>query len=176
MAGHKMKAKGMSRGGSPRPKPKKEASSGKMSKERMQKILDVMKNTSKGAISDAEFKELRRTIVGSGLEGGGLKNMKPQKKKYGGSMKAKGMAMGGKMKAKGMKAGGKMKAKGMAMGGKMKAKGMAMGGKMKAKGMAMGGKMKAKGMAMGGKMKAKGMAKARPAKMRAPSNKNSGLF
>ena len=110
MAGHKMKAKGLSRGGSPRPKPKKEASSGKMSKERMQKILDVMKNTSKGAISDAEFKELRRTLVGSGLEGGGLKNMKPLKKKYGGSMKAKGMAMGGKMKAKGMKAGGKMKA------------------------------------------------------------------
>lgn len=155
MAGHKMKAKGMSRGGSPRPKPKKDKGSGKMSKERMQKILDVMKTTSKGSISDAELKELRRAIVGSGLEGGGLKNtMKPQKKKYGGSMKAKGMAMGGKMKAKGM----------------------AMGGKMKAKGMAMGGKMKAKGMAMGGKMKAKGMAKARPAKMRAPSNKNSGLF
>jgi hypothetical protein len=142
----------------------------------LKKLMDKSGGT-KGAVSDKEMKAMKEAAKGSGIGGGGVKKTaKPQKKKYGGSMKAKGMAMGGKMKAKGMKAGGKMKAKGMAMGGKMKAKGMAMGGKMKAKGMAMGGKMKAKGMAMGGKMKAKGMAKARPAKMRAPSNKNSGLF
>ena len=40
----------------------------------------------------------------------------------------------------------------------------------------MAGHKKAKGKKYGGSMKAKGMAKARPAKMRAPSNKNSGLF
>ena len=75
----------------------------------------------------------------------------------------------------------KMKTKGYAKGGAGKkedamqvmiAVGKPKGGMMKAKGKAMGGAMKTKGYAKGGAMKSK--AKSSP--VRAPSNKNSGLY
>jgi len=73
-----------------------------------------------------------------------------------------------KMKTKGYKKGG------VASGMKMKAKGKAAGGLMQ------GMTMRAKGKAVGGAMKSKGGAKggvkAKSSSMRAPSNKNSGLY
>lgn len=86
-----------------------------------------------------------------------------------------------KMKTKGYRKGGAMKTKGYAKGGAGKkedamqvmiAVGKPKGGMMKAKGKAMGGAMKTKGYAKGGAMKSK--AKSSP--VRAPSNKNSGLY
>ena len=125
MAGGKMKAKGMRRGGSPRPKPRQDATGQNV--KNMQRILGLMKDSVKGPVSDAEYKKFMSGAKNlAGMAGGGVKGAisdlelgaftssakksptgkggsprpKPQRKKYGGSMKAKGMAQGGKVATK----------------------------------------------------------------------------